>query len=66
MSTQADTVNAISSSLNIAIEALIAARQAMPILQQSQTEGLTPNDPRWKEPFKALDEALAKAAARLT
>lgn len=66
MSTQADTVNAISSSLNIAIEALVAAQQAMPVLQQAQSEGWTPDDPRWVAPFRALDDALAKALARLT
>lgn len=64
--TQAETVAAVSSALNVAIEALLAAQAAMPVLQQAQAEGWPPDDPRWQEPFKALDDALARATARLT
>lgn len=63
--TQAETVAAISSGLNVALEALAAIQAAMPTLTQAQTENWTPDDARWVEPFKALDDALTKATARL-
>lgn len=63
---QAQTVQAISSGLNVALEALAAVQAAMPILQQAQSENWTIDDARWAAPFQALDAALAKATARLT
>ena len=62
---QAQTVQTISSGLNVALEALAAVQAAIPVLQQAQSENWTPDDARWAAPFQALDAALAQAKARL-
>lgn len=61
-----EVISGIAQLLQVASEAVSAATAASTTLKKAHEEGWQDNDPRWTVTFAELDDALAKANARLT